>query len=904
MNFENTTPEQYKKPPLVKAQGRLVNINDFNNNQKRFYILPRYFPKPTEKDKLAQWKVSMEVAASTYISQDLNISTLLKDCRELLSLNYTPDCIILNDTRKKVTDLKSIPSGTFLYVKRDVEPQFKPKKVRLFRNSTILKDGKLYHTKKGGIDQLLKDSKILLKFQDDEEPKKLYLSNGEQLRDLNSLPDDMTTHIIVCLDQEDLNFYPNNDDTNSKLSEVKSETPFVEQSDDIHNYIIGMSNISVEKAKNFAKCAAFQMLTERERRIHPEAKKIRQIMKGTHQQGFNQQMVTQMMIPPVANEFITNAMVRRSIEILEDNELGNIRFVISGARGSGKSSFLYVFANTLVRKLRLCDEEFSYLLFPINFEKYSLFKNDPLQLYNLFIETGFESANYTRFEFIRYSNILKQYLLQLPVQMNTKKPPIKFKEFEAFSNEVVKCFQNEGKNIASILQKFPLLLAEALKLQNVILIIDHFDEFESEFCSEFSKVFSKSCFILSTKDDKKFYSVFKKTKVDFIYTENLLKPRDERVLSIPELKLQLTSADCFGSPGYLASFTEICDLIENFNDHIQTDQSSRGKFHNIRARAEISRKLFIREKLFNLCVSLFSANSKIIKSLTLNGLGDVSESNFTFQLTGTVDRDLLVKANSDSEEEEENSYPPNYSQNNSPTNNSRRSSINNSPDDFNNSKNGSRNNSPDNFNNSKRGSRNSSPSNYNNRTGSRNNSPDNFNNSKKGSRNNSPDLYDKKGGQVSSPSNFNNSRNKISRRTDFDSSGSYDNNNNNGFDYDDDYDDNIRSPRNNRQTSQMINVDNNTRGRGIRQTNPKAANKQLNQRTSNLRSSLDDQQNSRASPNANVNFAPASKQGQQRFADLNNSLRSSNNSARKQAPSLNDSIRRRKSDFDSTSSDD
>ena len=478
--------------------------------------------------------------------------------------------------------------------------------------------------------------------------------------------------------------------------------------------------------------------------------------------------------------------------------------------------------------------------------------------------------------------------------MNTKKPPINFKEFEGFSNEVVKCFQNGGKNIATVLSKFPMLLAEALNLQNAILIIDHYDELDPEFCSEFSKAFSKTSFILSARDDKKFFSVFQKTNAVFLYTENLIKPRDERVLSVPELKLQLTANDCFGSPGYLVSFTEICDLIENYNQHVQTDQSARGKFHNIRAKTELSRKFFIRQKLFNLCVALYSAHSKIIKSLTLNGLGDISDSNFTFQLTGDVNRDLLYQANSESEEEDEDSFHHNEDRNASPNshNNSRISSKNNSPENYSNGRRGSLNNNPNNYNDSKKGSR--------------NNSPDNLNDNRLGRSSGNK--------KVGSPTSFSNSRDRFNSKNDFKSSDSY--GDNNRFEYDDDdddyeYDNYGNSPRN-RQSSQMLVVEkNDVRGRGgVRNSinsTVSGPQKQRIQRTSNLRSSLDNQQSQKINPNANVSFAPNLKQGQQsQRLSGSNSLRSSNNGSgsQKKGQSAKDSIQRRKSDFDSTSSDD
>ncbi|OHT09858.1 hypothetical protein TRFO_04387 [Tritrichomonas foetus] len=620
-----------KTEPIAKMHGHLVDTNDSIEAGKRFFITSRHYPK---KDRQ-----TMRIAARIYISKDLEVSTLLQDCVSIFNLNYTPNCLMINDTQTQVEDLSEVPEKTYMFIKYDAELQFNSKRVRLYRNSYPKKDGKLYHTKKGGIDALLKDAKKLLKL--DEYPSFLYLTNGQRLTDINSLPDNTTTDIIVCND-ENCVFKSINDESQSVTSEMMAESPLMYQSSDIYNYILGMASTSIQKAKKLAKLAAFQMLSEKDRKSLPEAQKIKRVMKKTHNEGFNKQMATQMIVPPISEQSVLGDLTKKCIEFLSDDDLGKIQYVISGANGSGKSTFLYVFANTFVRKLTLCDEEQNYLMFPVNFEKYTLIKDKPLQLYNLFIEIGFESAKYTCFEFVQYANLLKQYLVQLPLQLAAKKPPAPFGSLQNFANEVVKCFQNKGQNIANILRRFPSAFAKAIGLTNAILVIDHFDCFGSEFGASFARCFVNTPFIVATKNDKEFFEVFDKVDPEFLYTENLIEPFEDRVLSVPELKLQLKATHCFGSPGFVSLFSEICDMVENFNWHVDSDQRIRGKFNTIRSKAELSRKFIIRQKLFKLCIQLEAAGSKIITNNILNVLDDIDQ-NITFNLT-TVNQDGASRA--------------------------------------------------------------------------------------------------------------------------------------------------------------------------------------------------------------------------------------------------------------------
>ena len=600
------------------------SIKDVKKVGKTLFLLSRKFPPKYSHD--------MKIAARTYVSRDLQLSTLLEDSVSIFGLNYVPNRLYINSSNVEVEDLHDVPDGSYLYVKYDPDLQFSMKRVRLFRNSYPKKDGKIYHIKKGGIDKLLKDAKQLLKL--DEYPRYLFLGNGKEITDINSLPNDMTTDVIVCIDKNCV-FQANNDDSISVPQSASDESQLIIQSNDIYNYMIGMSSSSVKKVKAYAKFAAFQMLSDDERRNHPEAQQIRKAMKNAYTNAFNGQLVSQMMIPPKADYSLMDDIVLKSIKILSKSNLGKFQFVISGSNGSGKTTFLYAFANTFVKKLTLTNEVFNYLMFPINFEKYQLLKDSPLALYNLFIEIAFDSLKYTCFDSMQFAPLLKQYLLQLPLQsltINAKKAPINFTSLQNFANDVVKCFQNNGTNIANLLCKFPPLFAKAMGLVNAVFIIDHFDCFGQEFCSVFAKSFQKTPYIVATKNDKEFFEVFNKSAPDFIYTENLVTPSEERILSIPELKLQLTASNCFGSPGFISSFIELCNDIENFNVYSENSQIFRGKFNTVKSRAELSRKYLIRQRLYKLCIQLESAGSKVVSSSMLNILDD-SEQNLTFNIT-------------------------------------------------------------------------------------------------------------------------------------------------------------------------------------------------------------------------------------------------------------------------------
>lgn len=637
---------QSQGSPYSKRTRSLADTVESTNLGKRFFLLPRPYTITDKKSESL-----MKTAARTYISKDLDIYTLLQDSSKIFELGYIPNSIYQNETKEKVENLDEIPADSYLYVRLNTEPSFKSKRVKLYRNVYPKKEGKTYHTKKGGIDQLLKDAKKLLNLP--EMPNYLFDVNGHHIKDIGDLSDTNETEIIVSIDKNCV-FRQSNE----AVSTISQVIPEKDDSDDIYNYIIGMSNMSISTSQKLATFAAYQTIPEHQRKHIPNAQQIKEQMKEYYQHNFNKYLAVQMMIPPLANQFTTNEIVQRCIETLSSVELNDIKFTIGGPNGSGKSTYLYLFANTLFRKLMMCDEEFNYLFFPMNFESFRIYKDDPHQLYNLFIETGFEAISYTRFDFIQHASVLKQYLLQLPIQMNLKKPPANFSAFEKFSNDIVKCFQNGGENFPQIISQFPGLLAKAVGL-NLIFIIDHFDSLGEEFCVPFARVFSKSLFILSAKNDKLFYEFFKKVRTvpTALFTEKLIEPKDQRVLTVPEFQLQLKAENCLGSPAFLVSFTDICDAIEKFNA-IDNNQNKRGRYSAYISKAHLTRKAQIRQNLSKLCIALSAAGLKSITQTTLTKLADLEINKVDFKIDGEVNRNSLSTVQFDSDEEDKPKPPP------------------------------------------------------------------------------------------------------------------------------------------------------------------------------------------------------------------------------------------------------
>ena len=82
-----------------------------------------------------------------------------------------------------------------------------------------------------------------------------------------------------------------------------------------------------------------------------------------------------------------------------------------------------------------------------------------------------------------------------------------------------------------------------------------------ELCAKFARAFRRTPFIIASQIDEAFYEVVKVVDVTFIYTDALVPAKDpsedQDIISVPELRLQLSESNCLGSPAYMASFYKI-----------------------------------------------------------------------------------------------------------------------------------------------------------------------------------------------------------------------------------------------------------------------------------------------------------------------------------------------------------
>jgi hypothetical protein len=94
----------------------------------KFRLLPKFCREKEE---------SFAQLSRDYISRDLQLSTLLRDSKDILRLAFTPTVSFLNESRKMVRDLSTVPKGSVLVVlKSNPSDANRPKPVLLFLNMT------------------------------------------------------------------------------------------------------------------------------------------------------------------------------------------------------------------------------------------------------------------------------------------------------------------------------------------------------------------------------------------------------------------------------------------------------------------------------------------------------------------------------------------------------------------------------------------------------------------------------------------------------------------------------------------------------------------------------------------------------------------------------------------------
>ena len=592
-------------------KGSLAVRNCPPANTTRYFLAPRRFdPKDFKTKNFAR----------TYLSADRSVATLLKDAVKILGLNHTPTAIVRNDTGEVVRDLADVPKDTYLVpcYKVNESAQSDRTAVRLVRNTLPISTiGVKYHLK--GMERLLTDATKLLRLK--EPAKAVFTKTGDPVLNLDNVPSGSVL-VISCGEPCVVSVV---DDVESSVVS-KSELPPELRPGNIYNHLVAFANETVEKRLAMAELSIFASFPPENQERLARYEELSKRLQATRMTGLVEQLVANDILPPKTDS-IAEKLKQKCIDLLAKADLQKFRFVISGPRSSGKTSLLYSFACTTLRKLIMCKEERMFMPFVVNWARNALLVDQPRRLYTMFIEAALDGAKYSRFEFVQSLMQVKEYLLSVPFMTAFKKPPEGFEGLSDFVRKMIQCFRESPDSLYAGLVQFPGILAKILGFEYPLFIFDHFEQAGEELCAKFARVFRRTPFIIASQIDEAFYEVVKVVDVTFIYTDALVQAKDpsedQDIISVPELKLQLSESHCLGSPAYMASFYKIVRHLKLVR--------KQNKYSFVRSKADLSRELIIRQEFFKLCVRLEAAGSKAITKAALNKLGDYDE-HITIQL--------------------------------------------------------------------------------------------------------------------------------------------------------------------------------------------------------------------------------------------------------------------------------
>jgi hypothetical protein len=585
--------------------------------------------------------------ARDYISHDLQLSTLLREAKDILHLTYTPTVCFLNDSGKTVKDLSTLPKWSALVVSNWKPTDAKPPKTVLLVLNTIPRPTRGYpYFIRGDLKKLLEDATKLFQLEtkkkrdEEEDPKETvsrprdrtkepkvaraaFTVDGDPVTDLDLLPDNSLLLISLTGTFQ-------RDEEPARSVSASTSVQFESSPQDIFNYLVAFASDSVAHRTRVAELSVFCSLAPGQRETLPEYETMSRALRETRLGSLSSQLICDG-IRPAGHDQIDLRLLSKSAELLDKADLNSFQFVITGGRNSGKTPFLYSFVTTLHRKMELCGEATSWLFFPLNFAKYQRFVGDWLHLYELFVDTTIAAASGSRLEFAQHARQVRKYLMALPeAQAKARDPTDAAKAQRIYERTPPKGFDALREYSRFFFQYDPMtsiaslpdLVARALGFETSLLVLDHFDCADRSLAAAIHKQFSKSRFVIASRNDKKFFSLFKMADVSFIYTESVLPfaagEWEDAKVTISELRLVIGVKDCMGCPGYIGDFLKIVEALK----------SSRRvyKYSMVRAKGDVSRDFFIRSEFFRLCVRLDGAGSKLITKANLNRLGDHSES--------------------------------------------------------------------------------------------------------------------------------------------------------------------------------------------------------------------------------------------------------------------------------------
>lgn len=408
------------------------------------------------------------------------------------------------------------------------------------------------------------------------------------------------------------------------------------------NYIVATSAVTSEEAVNISSASLFDSLQDKQKsyadKNQPELRCIRD---ETRQGLFVNHLVENKIVPSSLESVLIPEMEDWAIDLLNESSTNDLKYLVSGPPGSGKTSVLYILSTIISRKISTSVESDDYFYFPFNFALNSNDLFDPISFLKIYMKTTFEALTYNSLGSYPYIPQLRTWFFSFV--NNQSQPP-----FPTIPNADNSKLQQLGKKVSAVLRanddqslinfvkfvcNFPAEIAGCFGLKPIYI----FESLDSAYIAYvptpklfpfavnqqviitdyLSKTLDNALFIVDLTKEKLLLDVFKCKDALLIDTERIVNGfSNVGDIVVKNPNIRLTIKDCIGCPAFVGKYLKLAKLVQSSKDNM----SRKGLYSSIKATADLSRKKILKQELEKFCSLLRGAENKNLSLKNLNQL--------------------------------------------------------------------------------------------------------------------------------------------------------------------------------------------------------------------------------------------------------------------------------------------
>ncbi|KAK8888609.1 hypothetical protein M9Y10_033340 [Tritrichomonas musculus] len=606
-----------------------------------------------------------------------NIDQSLQKAPEISTQNSQSPRSIL----KKTPTNKSVKGKNVYLVKNAYPRNDKPKLYRLVTFENLLKDSvDILFLPSLAKRVFTEDGKAVTSIDEISEKQTLYISCGEKFGLGSPSPKKRPTLKESDQNSKSILNPSYNGDNQSNQSPAKQKTPApsfasspskysVQQSPkkskkenelDSFQKTLFLSSFSPEMLMRESAASVYSSMTEEQKKKLIKHDYIEALHDEIQQTEFLIHLIDTPICPTIPVSPINEELNHMAIEILNGMEVDELKFVIDGPRQSGKTTFLFIMAKQISRKLQLSDQSGKFLFFPLNFEYITHELTNPKNLLKIFLTTILNGLKYSDFKFLPHLPSIKQFFNNI---VNTNVPQLpsslinvdiidsnKLIEIgRKISNALHKNEVDSLKNYVKLLVSLPQEFASLFGFVAPFYIFDSFDYCDLiinpgpeyftnsihsvSFAPILSSELNNGHYIVSLQDEERFFECFASQDAALLDIEYAIKENpDLPDISIFKPKLHFTISDCHGYPGYITHYAKLVDSIRKFGEN----SSRKSNYATIQTSADVSRMFQIKrdlKTLYNDFLQIEKTSKKKDKS---------SKAHFTETTLTSLDDEFII----------------------------------------------------------------------------------------------------------------------------------------------------------------------------------------------------------------------------------------------------------------------